>query len=318
MPIRFSCAACQTTINAPDKAAGEKARCPRCKAELIVSLQLAPEPEPKDAIRPPQAERRRGRAAFEDRSEVEPETAEGEKEPEEGGRRHLPRREPAKGNTGLVVGLSVGGGALLLVALAVVLVVVLAGGKEPDAPPQADKDKTAGLGKDMADARPTQDKPQAQPPDGPGPAKPEPAPKAAEPPKPEAKPEPAPKPPEDPKVAKFRARMLEFLEEAKSLTRSADIFPSVAEDRAKLQKVRDLFTRIPDPPERFKDQYLAARASLGGFALCQAYLELAHQYAGLSSEQGRQGAKDTRKDMRTKSAGMLKALDAIEATLEGP
>src|SRR5215472_8855409 len=50
MPIRFSCPACRAPVNAPDEAAGGKARCPRCRAEPTVPLRLAPEGQMKKAL----------------------------------------------------------------------------------------------------------------------------------------------------------------------------------------------------------------------------------------------------------------------------
>jgi hypothetical protein len=74
MPIRFTCPSCAAIVNAPDAAAGKKARCPQCKSPVDVpatSLQPAHAPAPAPAPPPPPAPAPREESAWAN-DELEP------------------------------------------------------------------------------------------------------------------------------------------------------------------------------------------------------------------------------------------------------
>lgn len=56
MPISVVCNSCHSKLNAPDAAAGESVKCPKCKASLLVPAAAAPAIEVVDDPEPPKSE----------------------------------------------------------------------------------------------------------------------------------------------------------------------------------------------------------------------------------------------------------------------
>jgi F0F1-type ATP synthase membrane subunit b/b' len=120
------------------------------------------------------------------------------------------------------------------------------------------------------------------------------------------------------KETAYLKAVLKYVDEAKSIARLSEVLPSIATYKKRLEELKVLLTKIPDPPPRFKrwhgDVYNAAlKKSLGNFILCQAYLGFFYEFSRLKS--GEEEAIKSLQDMKKLETGTLGLLAEVEKSL---
>ncbi len=134
MPIRVLCPSCSSTVNAPDSAAGKRAKCPKCQAVMLLP-EAEPAEEEFDVVdEPVPPKRSRGdeddrpvkktkssrkivvEEEDEDEDDIRPKKKSRRREDDDEDDR--PRKKGQKKKAGPPLGLLIGGGVALLLLLA--------------------------------------------------------------------------------------------------------------------------------------------------------------------------------------------------------